>query len=45
MSGNQNNENGRKSRRNERGYDLEKLGIGTSEGKDTRTIQHPVTSR
>jgi hypothetical protein len=36
---------GAKSRRNERGYDLEKLWIGTSEGKDTRTIQYPVTSR
>jgi len=34
-----------KSRRNERGYDLEKLWIGTSEGKDTRTIQYPVISR
>ena len=34
-----------RSRRNERGYDLEKLWIGTSEGKDTRTIQYPVISR
>jgi hypothetical protein len=36
---------GAKSRRNERGYDLEKLWIGTREGKVTRTIQYPVTSR
>ena len=36
---------GAKSRRNERDYDLEKLWIGTSEGKDTRTIRYPVTSR
>jgi hypothetical protein len=36
---------GAKSRRNERGYDLEKLWIGTSKGMDTRTIQYPVTSR
>jgi hypothetical protein len=36
---------GAKSRRKERGYDLEKLWIGTSEGKDTRTIQYPLTSR
>jgi hypothetical protein len=34
-----------KPRRNERGYDLEKLWVGTSEGKDTRTIQYPLTSR
>jgi hypothetical protein len=32
---------GPKSRRNERGYDLEKLWIGTNERKDTRTIQYP----
>jgi hypothetical protein len=31
-----------KPRRNERGYDLEKLWVGTSEGKDTRTIQYPL---
>jgi hypothetical protein len=36
---------GAKSRRKERGYDLEKLWIGTREGKVTRTIQYPVTSR
>jgi hypothetical protein len=36
---------GAKSRRNERGYDSEKLWIGTSEGKVSRTIQYPVTSR
>ena len=36
---------GAKSRRNKRGYDLEKSWIGKSEGKDTRTIQYPVTSR
>jgi hypothetical protein len=36
---------GAKSGRNERGYGLEKLWIGTSEGKDTRTIQYPVASR
>jgi hypothetical protein len=36
---------GAKSRRNEMGYDLEKIWISTSEGKDTRTIQYPVTSR
>jgi hypothetical protein len=36
---------GAKSRRNEGGYDLEKLWIGTSEGKDTRTVQYPATSR
>ncbi len=36
---------GAKSKRNERGYDLEKLWIGKSEGKDIRTIQYPVTSR
>jgi hypothetical protein len=38
-------EMGAKSRRNERGYDLEKLWISTSEGKVTRTIQYPVTLR
>jgi hypothetical protein len=32
---------GAKSRRNEMGYDLEKLWIGTNERMDTRTIQHP----
>jgi hypothetical protein len=36
---------GAKSRRNERGYDLEKSWIGTSGRKVTRTIQYPVTSR
>ncbi|KAI0264078.1 hypothetical protein BGY98DRAFT_940048 [Russula aff. rugulosa BPL654] len=41
-------ESGRKSRRNERGYDLEKLWIariGTGEGEEARTIQYPVTSK
>jgi hypothetical protein len=41
---NKSNVNERKSRQNERVYDLEKLWIGTRKGKDTRTIQHPVTS-
>jgi hypothetical protein len=31
---------GGKSRRNERGYDL--VRIGSNEGKDIRTIQYPV---
>jgi hypothetical protein len=34
---------GAKSRRNEMGYDLERLWVGTIEGKDTRTIQYPLT--
>jgi hypothetical protein len=33
---------GAKSGRNERGYDLEKLWIGTREEKVTRTIQYPI---
>jgi hypothetical protein len=34
-------EMGAKSRRNERGYDLEKLWLGTKERMDIRTIQYP----
>ena len=34
---------GAKSRKNERGYDLKKLRIGIGKGKDTSTIQYPVT--
>ena len=45
MHGNETMKMGAKFRKNERGYDLEKLWIGTSEGKDIRTIQYPVTSR
>ena len=36
---------GAKSRKDERGCDLEKLWIFTSKGKVTRTIQYPVASR
>jgi hypothetical protein len=36
---------GAKSKINKRGYDSEMLWVGTSEGKVTRTIQYPVTSR
>ena len=32
---------GAKSRRNKRGYNLEKLWIGTNGRKDTRTMQYP----
>jgi hypothetical protein len=45
MYGNQTMKMGAQSRRNERGYNLKKLWIGTSEGKVTRTIQYPVTSQ
>lgn len=41
----QSKEMGAKSRRNEKGYDLEKSRIGAREGKITRTVQHPVTPR